>query len=117
MDEMLTMTDTIKGHCLETVTPDDDDFLTGYLGGQALVADFAARVQALKEDAQFSKIYFDNSLQSRLDEIAGHLAAVVESESLQLAAISGRIPAHRFAAMARQMETLKDITCPSSLNC
>lgn len=83
VDAMLAMTTTIKNQVLKTVSSDSGDFASDYLGGQALVADFAEKVQALKEDAQFSKIYVDHSLQSRLNSIADQLTAVVDSESFK----------------------------------
>ena len=109
VDAMLAMTATVESQVLKTVTSDSGDFASYYLGGQALVADFAATVQALKADAQFSRIYFDDSLQSTLNRIADQLTAVIDSESRQIAAVSGQVDTHRFAVMSRQMEIIKDI--------
>jgi len=109
MDAMQAMTATIKRQGLETFRSGSDDFDTYYLGGETLVADFAAIVQTLKEGAQFSEIYFDESLQSMLNSIAGQLTSVIESESRQMEAVSGRLATDRFDIMSRQIETLKDI--------
>ncbi len=109
MDAMQAMAATIKRKGLETFNSGSDDFDTYYLGGETLVADFAAIVRTLKEDAQFSEIYFDESLQSMLNSIAGQLTSVIEAESRQMEAVSGRLAADRFDIMSRQIETIKDI--------
>lgn len=110
MDAMQAMTATIRRRGMETFTPDAGDFNTYYLGGEALVSDFAAMVQTLKEDALFSEIYFDDSLQSGLNSIAEQLTAVIDSESRQMEMISGRVDTGRFSVMSRQVEILRDIT-------
>lgn len=110
VDAMQAMTATIERQGMETAASGAGNFKTHYLGGESLVSDFAAMVQALKEDVQFSEIYFDDSLQSKLNNIALQLTSVIDSESRQMDVLSGQVAADRFSFMSRQMEILKDIT-------
>ncbi|MFO8111419.1 MAG: SIS domain-containing protein [Desulfosalsimonadaceae bacterium] len=85
-----------------------DDFIAGYLGGEAHVLKLFEAVHALKQNDNFHRIYNEPALFDGLSEVAAQLKALIQTESGHLGEQMGVVSSDQFDAMSMRIERMKD---------
>ncbi|MEJ2729734.1 MAG: SIS domain-containing protein [Deltaproteobacteria bacterium] len=81
----------------------------GYLSGGEKMNVLWRRVQDLKTDDRFFSVFSDESVQNRIERLANHLGAIIQTETDLLAGQMGHLSAELVDLISHRIEKLKDI--------
>ncbi len=109
LDALATLVNTADAAGLETLSPQTDAIVGGYLGGQETLDTLLAKIWFLKQEAPFSSLFKDPAAQKILTDLSGRLSTVLKREQTLLAGQVGNLETRAVDVISTRIEALKDM--------